>query len=481
MRTTILTGLTAGWLLLAATARDARACGGCFPPSQNGTVVTDHRMIFAVSPQQTTLYDQIRYQGAPSSFAWVLPIHGPVTVGLSSDTLFAALDQVTQTTIVAPPRQPCPPPPSCPCCGVCGVDGSAADPAAIFGGVSVISQAVVGPYETVQLQSTDPMALSTWLAANSYVVPPAVQPMIAAYVKEGFDFLAMRLVPGAGVQAMRPVSVTSPGAGLSLPLRMVAAGTGATVGITLWVVATGRYEPQNFQTFTVSGSELTWDWSKQLSDYTTIRAKKEAALGNAAWQIESSLDTSPYQVENLVLGGPAADSYGSASASAAGDAATPDELRQQDLATIFPASPSGTVRITRLRADLSQTALASDLVLQAAADQSTLTNVYQAANSVNLPVCPTYPPLHCPVCRADGSGGGASGHPAPPIESGDGGANGPINEAGGAGDESGGTPSESAGGGGCATSPVESGGAGIELAIPGLLAISLLRARARRR
>ena len=76
---------------------EALACGGCFAPPENPTVVTDHRMILSVSKAQTTLYDQIRYQGDPGSFAWVLPIAGTVEVGLSSDALFGVLDQQTQT------------------------------------------------------------------------------------------------------------------------------------------------------------------------------------------------------------------------------------------------------------------------------------------------------------------------------------------------------------------------------------------------
>ena len=61
--------------------RDAKACGGCFqPPTQTVTDITDERMLLAVSPTQTTLYDQIEYAGNPASFAWVLPIHGTVTV-----------------------------------------------------------------------------------------------------------------------------------------------------------------------------------------------------------------------------------------------------------------------------------------------------------------------------------------------------------------------------------------------------------------
>src|SRR5262252_3311749 len=112
-----------GWLVAAAlcsvpaTMRDSRACGGCFhpptPPNETGTVVTDHQMIFVSSPQQTTLYDMIKYSGAPSSFAWVLPIHGTVTVGLSSDTVFAALDQLTSPVFIPPPYPQCPIPANC--------------------------------------------------------------------------------------------------------------------------------------------------------------------------------------------------------------------------------------------------------------------------------------------------------------------------------------------------------------------------------
>lgn len=454
--------LWTGAALAATTAHDARACGGCFhPPSQSGTVVTDHRMIFAVSPGQTTLYDEIEYQGSPSDFAWVLPIKGPVTVGVSSDILFSSIDQATQTTIVAPSLAPCP---SCARNAPLPLPPSAAG-GDHSGSVTVLSMSVVGPYEQVQLQSSSPTALEAWLSGHSYVIPSNVQPVVAAYVAEGFDFLAIRLVPGQGVQAMRPISVTTPGAGLSLPLRMVAAGTGATVGITLWVIATGRYEPMNFPMFTIAGSELTWDFSTNLSDYTTVQKTREGALNNAAWQIESSLDMSPYQIENPILAdAPEADylsasapSSGSGSGSGdggvagggSGDAAggggatlTPDAVRTRDLATCFPGG-SANVRITRMRADLTQAALAHDLVLQAAQDQGTLSNVYQVTRSKNAPACPPYNALACLGQGAGGASGGGSSS--------------------------------------CAAAAPDSRGGGFELALAGLVAAALARSRARKR
>ena len=448
-----------GVLCVAMQERDARACGGCFHETQqmqNGTVVTDHRMIFRVSPQQTTLYDEIEYQGSPASFAWVLPIHGQVSVGISSDVVFSALDTATATDIVSPNIN-CP---SCPCTnfggGSSSGSGSGSGGGSSSGGVNIIDQSTVGPYDAVQLQSSNPNALSAWLGANGYAIPADVQPIIAAYVNEGFDFLALKLMPGQGVSAMRPISVSTPGAGLSLPLRMVSAGTGATVGITLWVVADGRYQPQNFQTFTIQGSELTWDFSMGQSDYATVRTQKEQALGYAAWQIESSLELSPDQIEGPILGRPADMDYLAAPAGDGGaDAAageTADQVRQADLALLFP--DMNDVRITRMRGDIAHAALATDLALQGAADQSVMSNVYQVTQSINAPQCPS-----CPPC---GNSSGASGS---------GGSSG-----------SGATSNGGKESFGCSTSAAESDGSPwTELVMGGFLGFALVRKSLRRR
>src|SRR5580658_394114 len=288
----------------AAAERDAEACGGCFvppPPPQAmqsvDSIITGERMIFSISKDQTTLYDEITYSGSPASFAWVLPIKGKVTVGLSADIFFATLDQLTASTVVAPPAN-CPPAPTCNSVSSgCGSSSSASasfNVAGVSGGsgatVNVIGQAQVGPYETVQLQSNNGSALTEWLTSNGYNIAASDGPVIAYYVGKEMDFLALKLAPGKGVQAMQPVRVTTPGAFPVLPLRMVGVGTGATTSITIWVVADGRWEPQNFPFFTITTSELTWDWATNSSNYESLRLSKEAALGGGGWQIESSLE-----------------------------------------------------------------------------------------------------------------------------------------------------------------------------------------------
>jgi hypothetical protein len=273
--------LGAGLLALTtAAARPARACGGCFHPPTEVTVVTDHRMAFSVSTQQTVLWDQIEYSGNPSDFSWVLPVKSGTVVQASNDAWFEALDAMTTPTITGP-NHPC----SSVGCASGKASGFAAEGAS--GGVDVLSQSVVGPYDTVTLRSTDPNALENWLASNGYVLPAAMRPTIAAYVSGGFDFIALRLQPGLGVQAMQPVRVVTQGADLSLPLRMVAAGVGATVGITLYVIGEGRYEAAPpFQNAVIVDPELFWYHVQNRSNYQELSQSLMAGNGGRTWVTE---------------------------------------------------------------------------------------------------------------------------------------------------------------------------------------------------
>jgi hypothetical protein len=412
-RRTTTWALIAGALGTFGAERAASACGGCFhPPTQTASDITDERMLLSVSTLQTTLYDQIRYSGSPTAFAWVLPIHGTVDVGLSADVLFDSVDVLTQTTIV-PPVPNCP----SPACRAPVAQG-AANNAGLGGGgdstVVVTKQQNVGPYATVQLHSSDTSALDNWLLQNGFLIPDAVVPVLSQYVAEGFDFLAMKLLPGQGVQAMRPVRVTSPGASLSLPLRMAAVGTGASVGITIWVVGDGRYEPQNFPFFHIDDSELVWDFNTNLSNYTTLRLQHESALGNSGWEIESSIDLNEQLITNVILsggqyyqytgGGGAVVGVGSAGPvsdpsqdylpvgdpDAGADAGqTAEEVRTADIAALFAGMTGPNVRMTRVRSDIAHIAMTADLVFRAATDQSNVSNVRNVTQSINL-TCPIY-------------------------------------------------------------------------------------------
>ncbi len=386
--------------LTASLAPDASACGGCFVSQSESTQVTGHKMILTVSKDQTTLYDQITYSGDPAEFAWVLPIHGQVQIGLSSDALFQLLEQSTSVTIDSPYIN-CGSPQFCGD-GFAGAGGQSAGEGPDDDGVTVIAQEVVGPYETVQLAAEDPAALSNWLDLHGYNIPDEIQPIIDAYVNDGFGFLAIRLVPGQGISSMKPVRVTSPGAGPALPLRMVAAGTGAVTPITLFVLSEGRYEPTNFPSFTIDPQQLVWDWDAARSNYSDLRTQGFAATNGRGWLMEAAEPTySDYfwALESLVEYDPASSGYG--------DAETPaPEALQQDLSVLTAGLDPNSMWITRMSAELSRAALTTDLALGASHDQTTLQRYFQTVQSVGTPPqCPPPPP---PCDDGYGEGGGVA-------------------------------------------------------------------------
>ncbi len=393
----------AGALTLGVIERQSEACGGCFISQSENTQVTGHRMALSVSKTQTTLWDQIKYTGNPSEFAWVLPTHGQVTIGLSSDLLFATLDDATSVKISSPQINCAP----VQCTSSGGFFGSGTSAATgTGGGVTVVAQQVVGPYETVQLQSTDPQALESWLTGHGYAIPPDVQPIITSYVNEGFDFLALRLVPGQGIDAMKPVRITSSGASPTLPLRMVAAGTGAVTPITLWIMAEGRYQPSNMPSFYISASELVWDWDTQSSNYAPLRKARFDASGGKAWLVESAQPQGAWLFQGLEATAtydPIGSGYGDATGAEALQNAT------ADVDALTAGMGTGDLWVTRISAELSRTALASDLTLGAFGNQAPVDRFLSVTKTTGTtPTCPSQPGCGSFGSTSGGTGGGSA-------------------------------------------------------------------------
>lgn len=282
--------------LVAGCPKPAAACGGCFHEpttvsSSADTVVTGHRMAFAISDNRTVLWDQIQFSGSPNEFGWVLPVKPGATIEASTDAWFEALETVTKVQVTSPTIT-CPPPPGggfsgrsgdgCNCGFGSSEDTAASVPAAqggnfLDGGiaipppVTVVHQGTVGAFETVTLSSTDGSKLRQWLSDHGYEVPVEIEPVIDTYVSEGADFIALRLIPGKGVNEMTPVRVVTPGGDPILPLRMVAAGTGMFVDIVLYVIGEGRYGLNDLTESSIKFGSLIYDFAKDDSNYSKLR------------------------------------------------------------------------------------------------------------------------------------------------------------------------------------------------------------------
>ncbi len=277
----------------------AEACGACVAPPPDLTqepppLVNSHRMVLSMSTDRTILWDQIRFAGVASEFAWILPVKPGATVELASDAWLDTLDAAT-TPQIAPPDLSCE---GAGCsvagayeasfsCGDAGADGSLAE-APTPEGVDVVSQESAGPYEIVILRSESEEGLRVWLDEHGFAIPSDLDPIIDDYIEEGFDFAALRLVPAAGTAQMRPVRVTQPGAVPVLPLRMVTGGAGARTPITLFVVSEAQYVPQNFPSSVMNPFTVTYDALTGTSNYAQVRDKLLDAADNSTWVISYS-------------------------------------------------------------------------------------------------------------------------------------------------------------------------------------------------
>lgn len=360
---------------------DAAACGGCFAPQGNPSFVDSHKMVLAISPRGTTLWDQIQYTGAPEDFVWVLPIAGTAAVEVAENAFFESLTATTQIVM----RAPQPPPTGCfdPCTALnffSGARSSAGGDAAAS--VAVFHEGVVGPYETATIGSEDPDALVAWLRERHYQVDDSLIPIIDFYVQQHMNFAVLRLQPTAGIDRMQPVRVTTPGLGTSLPLRMVAAGVQNAVDLELFVFAESRIEASNFGNAEVDRAAIAYDWATRSFDYE-VHFDDALFAGTAAgtnWVTEYA---------NVPLFEQIASYYSRAPDGTVTSAVDDAAIVQRALDVPY---------LTRLRTRLPVSELDRDLYLQAGGDGivDTLIDVTRERNRAPDPVCPT-------VCVTGGS------------------------------------------------------------------------------
>jgi hypothetical protein len=79
------------------------------------------------------------------------------------------------------------------------------------------------------------------------------------------------------------VRVITSGASPVLPLRMVAAGTGSTVSVILYVIGEGRWAPENFPEAAIPLDLLSWDFASNESNYGTLRDLVLGTEGGRGW------------------------------------------------------------------------------------------------------------------------------------------------------------------------------------------------------
>ncbi len=108
--------------------------------------------------------------------------------------------------------------------------------------VRVLSRATVGVHETAVVTADDAGDLRRWLEENGFHAPAAIDPVVAAYIAEGWVFAASKVradVASGDVRQIHPIAFTFPTPEAVYPMRLTGA-LNETLGIDLFVVADER-------------------------------------------------------------------------------------------------------------------------------------------------------------------------------------------------------------------------------------------------
>jgi hypothetical protein len=283
-----LIGAAAASLPLHATP--AHACGGFFCSQAAPVVQAGEEIIFVDNPDDTvTAVIRIQYTGPAEKFAWVLPITGaPSDVAVSSNVAFTSLRQVTDpqyflnTTTEGECRQdngffaPGASPPTS--SGAGGAGGGSAD-----GGVGVVAQGSVGPYDwhvinvDEQLPDAADVAVN-WLVDEGYDVTDLGPDVLRPYLESGLNLMAFKLTKAASVStgSIRPVVVTFESDVPSIPIRPTAVAAQSDMGILVWVIGETQAIPSNYRSLVVNEALINWFSYRQNYQQVVTQAADEA-------------------------------------------------------------------------------------------------------------------------------------------------------------------------------------------------------------
>lgn len=260
--------------------RHVEACGGLFcqfvPIDQAG-----EQIIFRRDGDMVTAVVLIQYVGEASDFSWVVPVPGIPELSTGSDLIFAPLELATRPQFVLETTgEACPQPRSD--LDFIGLGGAPASPAAedADDGVEILQELSVGPFDVLVLSSDDAEALAKWLADHDYDLSDRGGELIAPYVEEGMNFVALRLRQDKGVGDLQPLIMRYQSERPMIPIRLTAVAAQKDMGVIVWLLGDARAVPINYLHVTPNYTRLNW-YAGTLNAYASYQGLITAAMNEA--------------------------------------------------------------------------------------------------------------------------------------------------------------------------------------------------------
>lgn len=257
------------------------ACGGFFcqaiPINQAG-----EQIIFRQDGDMVTAVVLIQYAGDASDFSWVVPVPGIPELSTGSDLVFAPLELATRPQFTL---------------DITGEACADDTPPVFFGGgatdsvtnspeddgVEILQSLAVGPFDVQIVSSNDPDALSAWLEDNDYDLTERGRDLIAPYVEDGLNFVALRLQQDRGTGDIQPLIMRYTSSQPMIPIRLTAVAAQADMGVIAWLLGESRAVPLNYLHVTPNYTTLNW-YAGTTSAYASYQGLITAAMNEAGGQ-----------------------------------------------------------------------------------------------------------------------------------------------------------------------------------------------------
>ncbi|MCL4224631.1 MAG: DUF2330 domain-containing protein [Myxococcales bacterium] len=310
----VAAALAAASALTVASVRVADACGCVSPPVPDPLGKADYavnqlaeQIIFEVEQNWVTAHVLIKYAGDPDKFAWIVPVPEAPELGLSPVSAFALLDRATAPDVGVDVVDLCPvsewacryhPAPRCGGGGGgCGdvssaddgffADAAGADGASGGGGepVTVLGTEVVGDYETVTFRASEAAAAAQWLRDNGFIVNETTTLYMEPYVEANMVFVAARLVPGAGVNAIKPLRMRFRAPFPMIPLVLTAVAAEPHLTVTAFVYGTQAFRPLGHPVVTIDPARIAQDRDGR-GNYPMVLARTVDEAGGDGFVVE---------------------------------------------------------------------------------------------------------------------------------------------------------------------------------------------------
>ena len=302
----LISAFTLLGLPLAALPGDAEACGGTFcdqGPMNMPVDQTGENILFVLAEDHTEAHIQIQYDPETDAekFSWIVPVTSVPDFTVGSQQLFInVLNATVPVYGFVNQFEPCDYGGDGgyyddSCSGSSGAGSSASGGGEGTGGddggttgdaPKVLLRTTVGAFDVVVLEGANAAVVMDWLGMNGYYQDPNAEPILQEYIDDGYVFAAFKLVQGAEVDEIHPITISYAGNEPCVPIKLTRIAAKPDMDIRTFFLSANRVGPSNYHHVVINEAQLDWPmFASNYKEVVTLAVDEEPSNGHA-WVTE---------------------------------------------------------------------------------------------------------------------------------------------------------------------------------------------------